>query len=90
MAQYTITLKVDGTRKDSVEKILRKAFGEDTPVYSVEKLEGATSRAARLTEASTMVDDARSIVEELKDEMEQWRDSIPENLQSGGQVLRSG
>jgi hypothetical protein len=83
MAQYQITLKVDGTRKEFVEKALRKAFGDDAPVFTVEKVKTPESRAARLAEAEAMADDARQIVEELKEEMEQWRDSIPENLQSG-------
>lgn len=83
MAQFQITLKVDGARRDFVEKTLRKAFGKDAPIFTVEKVKTPESPAARLSEAESMVDDARSIVEELKDEMEQWRDSIPENLQSG-------
>ena len=83
MANYEIKLTVEAARRESVEKKLREAFGKEIPIHSVEKLKTAESRADRLSEAEALVDDAKSIVEELKDEMEQWYDSIPENLQSG-------
>ena len=82
MPSYTIKMTVDAARIDSVKKALKSAFG-DKEIYAVEKNETPTSRAARLSEAEGQVDDARSTVEELKDEMESWRDSIPENLQGG-------
>ena len=87
MAIYTITARVDAARKDSVEKILRTAFkkeeGGEPIVFSVEKKTSPESRADRLSEAESMADDARAIVEELKGEMEEWHESIPENLQNG-------
>ena len=87
MARYTITLTVEAAQPASVEKKLRTAFGEDVPVHTVEKLKTAESRADRLSEASgnieSSIEDAKNAVEELKDEMQNWYDSIPENLQSG-------
>jgi hypothetical protein len=83
MANYTITLTVEAAKQASVEKVLRKTFGDDVPIHSIEKVKTADSRAARLSEAETMADNARGIVEELKDELESWKDSLPENLQNG-------
>lgn len=36
-----------------------------------------------MSEAEDLVAQALSIVEELKEEMENWRDNIPDNLQGG-------
>ena len=79
MANYKVSFTIEGARFSSIDKEVKKHF----PEAHVEKVEHKTSRADRLAEAESLVDDAKSIVEELKDEMEQWRDSIPENLQGG-------
>ena len=42
-----------------------------------------TSRSGRFSAAVSQIEEGRSEIECLKDEMEQWRDSIPENLQGG-------
>lgn len=86
MARYTLTVTVDAPRQASVEKALRAAFKklEDAHLHwSVVKEKTPESRADRLAEAVSMINDAKGIVEELKNEMESWRDSIPENLQGG-------
>ncbi len=44
------------------------------------------SRANRLAEAESTVDDVKTTVEELKDELQQWLDGLPENLQSGSKA----
>ncbi len=80
---FVITVRVEAARRESIEKKLKLAFGDDANMATIEKVKTAESRADRLSEAEGMVDDARQIVEDLKDEMEQWRDSIPENLQGG-------
>ncbi len=82
MAKYQITLMVEEKLPASVEKKLRQVFG-DVPVHTTEKVTTPESRAARLAEASGMLDNAISVVRELKEEMENWRDTIPENLQGG-------
>jgi hypothetical protein len=83
MATYTITLTVNEKLPASVEKKLRQAFGRDIPIHTIEKSNTAKSRSARLSEAESDFENAKSVVTELKDEMEGWHDSIPENLQSG-------
>jgi len=81
MARYTVTITVDGNNIATVRKQMAVAFpGQEV---HCDKIEFNKSRADRLAEAESLVDDARSIVEELKDEMESWYDSIPENLQQG-------
>lgn len=41
------------------------------------------SRARRYEEAMGNLEAARSECEELKDELESWRDNLPENMQDG-------
>ena len=88
MPKYVITLMVDAAKHVSVEKKLKAAFGQEIPVHSVEKLKTPESRADRLSEAGGLVQQAMDIVEELKDEMEQWYESIPENLQDGDKASK--
>jgi hypothetical protein len=83
MGQYIITTTVEEARRSTVEKKLREAFGTEAPLSSVEQVKTPESRADRFAEAESLAGEACSIVEELKDEMEQWYDSIPENLQGG-------
>jgi hypothetical protein len=86
---YTVTLNVAASRLTTIQKEAEKAFGE--MLLSVNKVERATSRSARLSEAQGMIEDAKGVVEELKDELQEWFDALPENFQSGdkGQDLES-
>jgi hypothetical protein len=83
LSRYEITAIVDAARRPTVEKKLRDAFGPDAEVFSIEKLKTAESRADRLAEAEDHVGAAHGIVEELEAEMQEWADSIPENVQGG-------
>jgi hypothetical protein len=83
MAKYIITLMIEAAKQDSVKKKLKAAFGEEIPIHSVQKLKTQESRADRLSEAGGLVRQASDIVEELKNEMDHWYKSIPENLQDG-------
>ena len=80
MANYKISMTVDGVRLSAVTKKAQEAFGKDV---QVEKVEHATSRADRFSEAQSLASDAKSIAEELRDELQNWYDNLPENLQSG-------
>jgi len=46
------------------------------------------SRAKRLEEAINSINSAKEIVEELKNEMQEWYDNMPENLQSSDKADR--
>ena len=80
MARYQIKMAVNGNNIKSVQKKLAEQFPE--AVVQVEKVNDSPSRADRLAEAEGDFENAKSIVSELKEEMENWRDSLPENLQS--------
>lgn len=79
MAIYEVKLAVDGSRIDAVRKQIATAFPEANAV--IEKVNLDKSRADRLSEAEALVTDAKSAVEELRDEIQNWYDSLPENLQ---------
>lgn len=93
MALYTISFtistgKTRGIGKKHVEKWVLDglATAEKLPKdikLSVEKLELDKSRAKRLAEAQALVESANGIIQELTEEMESWRDGMPENLQGG-------
>ena len=83
LSTYTITAEVEASGITSVQKKLREAFNlEESQIFTVEKNGTAESRAERLDMAQDAMGDAQNIVEELITEMEEWRDSIPENLQA--------
>lgn len=82
MAKYRITLMVDGNNVKTIEAQAAKAFGKDAGAQ-VAKVNPATSRDARLGEIADAVSEAASDVECLKDELQEWRDNLPENLQDG-------
>lgn len=44
------------------------------------------SRADRFAEAIGLVSDAKAIIEELMEELQNWKDSLPENLQNGSKA----
>lgn len=80
-ARYTITLTVEGARLETIRKKADEAFG--TELKAVQKVEHATSRGARLDEAMRILEDAKSEVESLRDEMQEWHDNLPESFQQG-------
>lgn len=82
MANYIIKLKVAGSRIDAVMARAKQAFSPDI-LLGVTKSDPAKSRADRLTQLEGDAADIVSGLEELRDEMQEWHDSIPENLQDG-------
>lgn len=83
MGTYNVTFRIEAKRIDSLRKKLEGIFGEDQVSFQIEQQKKHESRADRLSHAEGLIGDAGSIIEELKSEMEEWRDSIPENLQGG-------
>jgi len=79
--EYIVTIRVAASRLKTIQKQAEQAFGE--MLLNVEKDEVANSRASRLAEAEGQVESAKETVEELRDELQSWRDNLPENLQYG-------
>jgi hypothetical protein len=44
------------------------------------------SRADRFNDALSLVSNAKEQIEELRDELQSWRDGMPENLQSSSKA----
>lgn len=81
MPTYSITLTFHGDNIRTVAALAKKTFGEYAETQ-VMKVLNPTSRAERLATAGSKVkDDAYSEVESLKDELQEWLDNLPENLQ---------
>lgn len=90
MARYRLTLTVEGANIKQVAAKLRKAFGKDADTESVRsqiaKIERNPSRADRLVEIQNEIQTLNGDIEGLKEELEEWKDSLPENLQSGSKA----
>lgn len=81
MARYLVKFYVNSTQINTLRKQVASAFpGMEA---HVDKANPARSRADRLSEIAGTVADAASEVETLKEEMEEWHDSIPDNLKDG-------
>ena len=53
---------------------------------NIKRLKNRASRRDRYDHAMSYVANARSTVEELRDELQNWRDNIPENMQDGSKA----
>ena len=85
MARYTVKIEVDGTRLESVRKKVKEAFGDEAAAQ-VAKVKVAASRGDRLVAVGDTVEEARGEVEALRDELQEWHDNLPENLQDGAKA----
>lgn len=83
MPQFTVTLP-KGSRADALEKFLKEKYKGIT--VSIRRDDPPESRADRLAVAESYVEDAKADVECLRDELQDWRDNLPENLQSGSKA----
>ena len=79
MAEYQVT----GTFIGRDARQLRKALGNLGVNGRVEKVNRNQSRADRFSEAIDNVRQGQESIVELRDELQAWRDSIPENLEDG-------
>lgn len=83
MIQVSVSMK--GLRADTVRKLMEGSIGKKCPeaLITVTRQEPPESRADRFAEAVSLAADARAIGEELRDELQDWRSNLPENLQAG-------
>lgn len=85
MATWQITIRGNGIRKASVEKLaksLKDQFGEDAGI-SVRDATPPASRADRYSAAQGCISEGRSEMESLRDELQDWYDNLPESFQGG-------
>lgn len=75
MATYNITLTVHGRDIRQVQK--------QYPGANVTKVNHSPSRADRFADAISNISDGKSEVSSLAEEMREWADNMPENLQGG-------
>lgn len=88
MARWQITVSGKGIRKDTVDKIaqeIAKKYGEGATVHTVDATP-PESRAERFSEACGKVDEAKAEFESLRDELDEWKGNLPENLQEGAKA----
>lgn len=78
--RYIVTLDIEASKLDTVTKKAKEAFGD--ALKGVDKVSRNFSRADDLDNAAESVEDAKEIVADLKGQMEEWRDNMPEGLQS--------
>jgi CHASE3 domain sensor protein len=87
MARWEITIQGKAIRKASVEKLAAKLKEEFAGAsISVSDATLPESRSERFSHAMDLVSDAKSHVEELRDELQDWYDNLPENLQQGSKA----
>ena len=88
MARWQLTISGKGVRKASVEKLaekMRAEFGEGVSVHAVDATP-PESRADRFSVAVNLAGDAKNEIESLREELQEWRDGLPENLQNGSKA----
>ena len=85
MPSYKVVVTVAGNNIKTITNQAKKVFGKDSAV-DVTKLGSASSRAARLSTAESEIESAKSTIEELRDEMQNWYDNLPENLQQSSKA----
>lgn len=94
MSTITITITKKGLRENSklVSTIadwakryvqLEYPDSKDDIEVDVEMYEPPESRADRLDQAAGLVENAKQIVDDLTEELQNWHDNLPENMQNG-------
>lgn len=83
-----VTIKQKGARVNVIESLIEKHIKAKYPeaLISVQRKDPAESRSDRFSEAQSLVSDAKSEGECLRDELQDWLDNLPENLQQGSKA----
>lgn len=79
-----ITLDKKGLHFDAFAKKMRELVNKHWPEsrLTITKKERAESRTDRFDEALEMIAEAQGTFKKLREELQEWRDNLPENLQS--------
>jgi predicted RNase H-like nuclease (RuvC/YqgF family) len=88
VAQFVITISGKGIREATVRKLveqLQDKYGDGANV-TVHKNEPPESRADRYADATGKIEEGRAEMESLRDELQEWRDNLPENLSGGSKA----
>lgn len=87
MARWQITITGKSIRKASVEKLAGKLKAEfDGAAITVTDASPPESRSDRFQAALSMIEDGKAELESLRDELQDWYDGLPENLQQGSKA----
>lgn len=85
MAKYLIRVRVEADNIRQVQAALRASrLGVDISA-TVRKIT-ESSRADRLAEIASDIEGLSGDVESLRDELQEWLDGMPENLQQGSKA----
>jgi hypothetical protein len=76
--QYHVTLTVEGSQKDTILGVAKSLFSKQ--LVGVELVRHGGSRAEDLDRAFELVEEAKDIVGELKGDLEEWKESLPDNF----------
>lgn len=89
MATLIARITKDKVQAGALAKLLERQYGEGCVTVSKES-RPARSRAERLAVAEGQVDEAKTEVEALRDELQEWYDNLPEAFQNGskGEALK--
>ena len=82
---YKVMLSVTGSRLEATLKKALEAFGDK--LLNVEKVSRISSRADQMGDAISMIQSAKSVCEDLKEQIESWKDNLPENFQDKASQL---
>lgn len=85
MANWKITISGKNIRRETVQKLansLKDKFGDNASIHVTDN-SPPESRQDRLSAAMAMIEDAKSEVESLRDELQEWYDNLPEQFQNG-------
>lgn len=84
MAQYKIILRADAVNINVIRKQVEKWLPGQ--VAQIDKVNRNPSRQDRFDEAVGEISSAKGTLEDLRDELQEWVDNIPENMQGGSKA----
>ena len=83
-----ITFDEKGARVDGIRTLLEKTLQTKYPdaTIHITRKDPPTTRPKRFIEAQAKISDAKNEFESLRDELQEWKDNLPENLQNSSKA----